>query len=141
MTAEAESLALGSKPAMAEPAQQPPSPVDAALRGLCPRCGAPGLFASFLRFAPRCRVCGLDFAGFNVGDGAAAFLILIIGGLVTLCAVIVELKWSPPLWVHVLIWLPLILLLTILALRVAKGLLLALEYRNAAREGRIVKRD
>lgn len=118
-----------------------PAPLDAALKGLCPRCGAPGLFASFLRFADRCPACGLDYREFNVGDGAAAFLILIVGGLVSLLAIIVELKWSPPLLVHLLLWLPLTILLTVVLLRLAKGLLLVLEYRNAAREGRIVKRD
>jgi uncharacterized protein (DUF983 family) len=118
-----------------------PAPLDAALRGLCPRCGAPGLFASFLRFAERCRGCGLDYGTFNVGDGAAAFLILIVGALVSIVAIVVELKWSPPLWAHMLLWIPLALLLTVLLLRLAKGLLLALEYRNAAREGRIARRD
>lgn len=118
-----------------------PAPRDAALRGLCPRCGSPGLFASFLRFSDRCRACGLDYAGFNVGDGAAAFLILIVGGLVSLLAIIVELKWSPPLLVHLLLWIPLTLALTLGLLRIAKGLLLVLEYRNAAREGRLVRPD
>jgi len=118
-----------------------PAPFDAAVKGLCPRCGAPGLFASFLRFADRCPACGLDYREFNVGDGAAAFLILIVGGLVSLLAIIVELKWSPPLVVHLLLWIPLTIGLTVVLLRLAKGLLLALEYRNAAREGRIVKRD
>lgn len=123
-----------------QPAPQP-APLDAALRGLCPRCGRPGLFASFLRFADRCPGCDLDYRAFNVGDGAAAFLILIVGGLVSLLAIIVELKWSPPPIVHLLLWLPLTVLLTIGLLRVAKGLLLVLEYRNAAREGRIVRPD
>jgi uncharacterized protein (DUF983 family) len=123
------------------PAAPPPAPLDAALRGLCPRCGAPGLFRSFLRFADRCGRCGLDYGSFNVGDGAAAFLILIVGAVVSVLAITVELRWSPPWWVHLLLWIPLTLLLTIGLLRVAKGLLLALEYRNAAREGRIVKRD
>ncbi|RVT91265.1 DUF983 domain-containing protein [Sphingomonas crocodyli] len=117
----------------------PPPPVDAALRGLCPRCGAPGLFAGFLRFASRCRGCDLDYDGFNVGDGAAAFLILIIGAIVSVLAIVVELSVSPPWWVHVILWLPLTIGLTIVSLRFAKGLLLALEYRNAAREGRIIK--
>ncbi|MBO9377775.1 DUF983 domain-containing protein [Sphingomonas histidinilytica] len=127
---------------MPEPsAPPPPAPFDAALRGLCPRCGAPGLFAGFLRFADRCAGCGLDYRAFNVGDGAAAFLILIVGGLVSLLAILVELKWSPPLIVHLLLWLPLTVGLTVLLLRLAKGLLLALEYKNAAREGRIVKPD
>ena len=127
---------------MPEPsAPPPPAPLDVALRGLCPRCGTPGLFASFLRFADRCAGCGLDYRAFNVGDGAAAFLILIVGGLVSLLAIIVELKWSPPLIVHLLLWLPLTIGLTVVLLRLAKGLLLALEYKNAAREGRFVKRD
>lgn len=123
------------------PTASPPTPQAAAIRGLCPRCGAPGLFASFLRFADRCRACGLDYGAFNVGDGAAAFLIMIVGGLVSLMAILVELRWSPPLWVHLLLWLPLTIALTVALLRVAKALLLALEYRNAAAEGRIRKAD
>ena len=118
-----------------------PAPVEAALRGLCPRCGVPGLFAGPLRFADTCAGCGLDYRSFNVGDGAAAFLILIVGGVVSLLAILVELKWSPPAIVHVLLWIPLTLILTIVLLRFAKGLLIALEYRNAAREGRIVRPD
>ena len=119
----------------------PPAPLDAAMRGLCPRCGMPGLFATFLRFADTCRGCGLDYRAFNVGDGAAAFLIMIVGGLVSLCAIIVELRYAPPLWLHLLLWAPLTLLLTVGLLRIAKGLLLVLEYKNAAREGRIRKPD
>jgi uncharacterized protein (DUF983 family) len=119
---------------------QPPHPTEAAVRGLCPRCGAPGLFAGFLRFASRCGSCGLDYDSFNVGDGAAAFLILIIGAVVSILAIWLELAASPPWWLHVLLWLPLTLGLTVVSLRFAKALLLALEYRNAAREGRIIER-
>ena len=108
-----------------------------ALRGLCPRCGARTLFSGFLTFAPKCRACGLDFSSFNVGDGPAAFLIFIVGGLVTAGAVTVELSWAPPFWVHVLLWAPLATILTIGLLRLAKGLLVTLEYRHRAREGRI----
>ena len=107
------------------------------MRGLCPRCGNRTLFAGLATFAPKCRACGLDFAAFNVGDGPAAFLIFIVGGLVVGLAMAVELGLSPPWWVHVLLWLPLTILLTVGLLRVAKGLMLALESRNRAREGRI----
>lgn len=119
----------------------PPAPLDVAMRGLCPRCGTPGLFATFLRFADHCRVCGLDYRAFNVGDGAAAFLILIVGAVVSVLAIVVELKYSPPLWLHLILWLPFTMILTVGLLRIAKGLLLALEYKNAAREGRIATRD
>ena len=115
-----------------------PAPLQSALQGLCPRCGAKGLFAGVVGFALRCRACALDFAAFNVGDGPAAFLIMIIGALVTGLAIALELSVHPPFWVHILLWLPLTAVAVVGALRVAKGLLLALEYRNAAREGRIV---
>ena len=114
-----------------------PKPAEAALQGLCPRCGARTLFAGLATFAPKCRACGLDFAGFNVGDGPAAFLIFIVGGIVVALAIALELSAAPPFWVHILLWFPLTLVLVVGLLRMAKALLLALEYRNRAREGRI----
>jgi uncharacterized protein (DUF983 family) len=114
-----------------------PKVLDIALKGLCPRCGAPTLFAAFIRFAPSCRACGLDFSQFNVGDGPAAFLTLIIGTIVTILAITVELVFEPPLWAHLIVWAPVTLVLVIVTLRGAKAALLALEYRNQAREGRI----
>lgn len=116
-----------------------PSLLQVALRGCCPRCGEGRLFASFLRFAARCPACGLDFAAFNVGDGPAAFLTLGIGAMVTVLAVAVELAYEPPCWLHAVLWLPLTIGSVVLALRVTKAALLALEYRNAAREGRIAQ--
>jgi uncharacterized protein (DUF983 family) len=114
-----------------------PSPLQVALRGLCPRCGCRALFSGIATFAPKCRACGLDFDSFNVGDGPAAFLILIVGGIVTALAIALELAAEPPFWVHILLWLPLTLALVVGLLRLAKALLLALEYSHRAREGRI----
>lgn len=115
----------------------PPTPIAAGLGGFCPRCSARTLFQGLLKFAPRCRACGLDFTAFNVGDGPAAFLTLLIGTLITGLALWLELAAEPPFWLHLLIWPLLTLVLVIGALRVAKGMLITLEYRNAAREGRI----
>lgn len=117
-----------------------PSPAEAALKGLCPRCGARSLFDGVIRFAPRCRACGLDLAAFNVGDGPAAFLILIVGGIVSALAIFTELAFAPPFWLHILLWPPIALGLVMGLLRIAKAALLALEYRNKAREGRIQDR-
>ena len=118
-------------------AHKAPGTAQAAFGGLCPRCGAKSLYAGLLRFAPRCPACDLDFAAFNVGDGPAAFLILIVGAIVTIGAVWLQLSVEPPFWVHILIWVPVAAALTIGMLRVAKAALLKLEYKNAAREGRI----
>lgn len=121
---------------MSDPAA--PAPVlQSALKGLCPRCGAKSLFDGTVRFAPRCRACGLDFAQFNVGDGPAAFLILIVGAIVTALAVVLQVKAEPPFWLHVVLWIPLTAILVLASLRVSKAALLILEYRNKAREGRI----
>lgn len=114
------------------------SPVAGALAGLCPRCKSKTLFAGWAKFADKCRACGLDFSSFNVGDGPAAFLILIIGAILTAAALIVDGVFSPPWWVHG-IWIPIGVAMTILGLRWAKALLLTQEYLQRAREGRIVE--
>jgi uncharacterized protein (DUF983 family) len=109
---------------------------EAALFGLCPHCGANTLFAGLTAFAPRCRVCGLDFSKFNVGDGPAAFLTLIVGALIVILALWLQLSVEPPWWVHVLLWVPLTTVGVIGGLRFAKAALLHSEYRNRAGEGR-----
>jgi uncharacterized protein (DUF983 family) len=124
--------------------ETPPTPeptiVAAGFKGLCPRCGARTLFDGAIKFAPRCRACGLDLDRFNVGDGPAAFLTLILGTLVCIAAIAFELAVSPPWWLHVVIWVPVTFGLVIVSLRIAKGMLIASEYRNHAEEGR-VRRD
>jgi len=114
-----------------------PHPRDVALKGLCPRCGARTLFAGWVSFADRCPACGLDLAQFNVGDGPAAFLTLILGAIVVGLAIWLELAVHPPFWVHLLLWIPFTAAGVIVSLRVAKAALLVLEFRNAAREGRL----
>ena len=105
----------------------------AAIEGACPRCGERTLFAGPVAFAARCRACGLDFGSFNVGDGPAAFLILIVGAILTAAAIAVELAFRAPWWVH-LVWIPVGLLLTVGGLRMAKALLAAREYETGAGE-------
>ncbi|WP_213980669.1 DUF983 domain-containing protein [Sphingomonas sp. dw_22] len=115
----------------------PPPLIDSGLKGCCPRCGARTLFVGFVKFADKCPNCGLDFSAFNVGDGPVVFLTLGIGALVTAMALWVEFTFQPGLLIHILLWVPITLALVVVMLRFSKGLLLALEYRNKAREGRI----
>jgi len=110
------------------------SPLVSAAKGRCPRCGSGTLFKAWATFAPRCRNCGLDFSAFNVGDGPAAFLTLIVGALITGLALALDSALRPPLWVHALIWVPVTALAVLFSLRAAKAMLLTLEYRNQARE-------
>lgn len=120
---------------------QQPTPLQSGLTGACPRCGERTLFSGPVHFAEHCPGCGLDYSSFNVGDGPAAFLTLIIGALVVGLALTVEISIKPPFWVHILLWVPFTAAAVVFGLRVGKGVLLALEYRNAAREGRIRSDD
>jgi uncharacterized protein (DUF983 family) len=120
----------------APPAGLEPSLAAATFKGLCPQCGAPTLFAGVARFAPTCSRCGLDFAAVDVGDGPAAFLILIVGAIVAVAAILFDLAYSPSWWVH-LVWLPVMIGLTLAGLRLGKAALMYQIFHHRAGEGRI----
>jgi uncharacterized protein (DUF983 family) len=120
-----------------------PTVTESALRGLacrCPRCGKGKLYAGFLTLAPKCNACGLDFGFMDSGDGPAVFVIMIAGAIVVTAALITEVKYQPPFWVHAALWLPLTLAVTLWPLRAAKSLLIALQFHHKAAEGRLVDR-
>jgi uncharacterized protein (DUF983 family) len=112
-------------------------PTATGMRGRCPRCGQGRLFSGLLGIQPRCEQCGLDYAFADSGDGPAVFVIMIVGFIVVALALIVEFTLAPPYWVHVLLWVPLILALSIGLLRPLKGFLIAQQYRHKAQEGQI----
>lgn len=121
-----------------------PTLTQSAMRGLacrCPRCGRGKLYTGFLTLRPNCDACGLDYAFMDSGDGPAIFIMLIAGAIVVACALIVEVKYQPPLWLHAVLWLPLILVTTLWPLRAMKSLLIALQFHHKAAPGRLVDRD
>lgn len=110
----------------------PVSAYATGLAGRCPRCGAGHLFAGFIALAPRCEVCGLPFDFAATGDGPAVFVSFAAGFIVVGLALLLDIFYEPPIWVHLLISLPLVLILCFGLLRPLKGLLIALQYRNKA---------
>lgn len=121
----------------------PPTLAESARRGIackCPRCGEGRIYSGFLTLRPSCEVCGLDFAFMDSGDGPAIFTIMIAGAIVVGAALIVEIKYQPPFWLHAALWLPLILATTLLPLRSMKSLLIALQYHHKAAPGRLIDR-
>jgi uncharacterized protein (DUF983 family) len=112
-------------------------PIGRGLRGRCPRCGEGRLFHGFLSLRSACERCGLDYGFADAGDGPAVFVILIGGFIVVFAALMTEVVYQPPYWVHAALWLPLILVVTLVPLRLVKGLLIALQYHHKAAEGRL----
>lgn len=106
------------------------------LRGRCPHCGEGRLFVGFLGLRQKCERCGLDYRFADSGDGPAIFVILGAGLVVVFSALIVELLYRPPFWLHAVLWLPLTLLATLGPLRPIKGVLIAVQYHHKAEEGR-----
>jgi uncharacterized protein (DUF983 family) len=118
--------------------EYPPIPaISTGLQGRCPRCGQGHLFRGFLKLSPKCEVCGLDLTFADTADGPAFFVSFGVGLLVVGLALIVDVKYEPPLWVHFVISLPLTVIVCLALLRPAKGVLVALQYRNKAEQGRL----
>ena len=111
--------------------------IGEGLLGRCPACGRGRMFSGYLNLAPRCEACGLDFGFADSGDGPAVFVILVTGFIVVGAALITEIVYAPPYWVHGLVWGASAILLPLLLLRSFKGILIALQYKHKAAEGRL----
>lgn len=114
-----------------------PPATTTGLRGLCPRCGRGRLFDGYLALQPRCESCGLDFGFADSGDGPAFFVMSFVGIVIVALAMFVEFAYEPPLWLHAVLWVPATLALSLLLVRPAKGLLIALQFARRAEEGRL----
>jgi uncharacterized protein (DUF983 family) len=116
-----------------------PSAVSAGLGCRCPQCGVGKLFKGPMSLDVReqCEGCGLGFSFIDSGDGPAVFAIMILGFVILGAALIVEFRFSPPLWAHVAIWAPVTLGVALGLLRPLKGLLIALQFKHKAEVGRL----
>ena len=104
--------------------------IRAGLRGRCPNCGQGPLFQGFLKVRPTCGTCGFDLASVETGDGAATFIMQIAGFVVVFSALFVEIKFHPPMWLHLIVWLPMVAGLSLALMRPGRGLMIGLQYRN-----------
>ena len=112
------------------------NPVVAGLRCRCPNCGEGPLFSGYLKVHPACEACGLDLRKADSGDGPVVFIVLIVGALVCFGALLVEVAYRPPIWLHLLLWLPLSAILSLALLRPFKGVMIALQFHHRAAEAR-----
>ena len=122
---------------MAEPVERFPSPFRTGLLGRCPRCGEGHLYSGYLKVADRCESCGQDFAFAQSGDGPAVFIILIVGFIIVGAAAVVESLFHPAPMVHLFLWIPATIILSLALLPPFKATLIALQFQNRAEEGRL----
>ncbi|HWA59945.1 MAG TPA: DUF983 domain-containing protein [Caulobacteraceae bacterium] len=110
------------------------NPFIAGALGRCPNCGKGRLFQGFLKVASRCESCGFDLAKADSGDGPAVFVIIVAGFLVAFSALFVEIAYEPPIWLLLVVFLPLAAIVCLGLLRPMKGLMLAAQFVNRASE-------
>lgn len=113
-----------------------PNPLLSGLAGRCPNCGEGHLFEGFLKVSPSCEACGFDLSSADSGDGPAVFVILVGGFLVAFAALFTEIAFRPPIWVHMVIFLPLTVVVCLGLLRPFKGAMLAAQFMNKASQAR-----
>ena len=116
------------------------SPITLGLKARCPRCGEGPLFHQVLNLRDRCDSCGLDYKFIDTGDGPAVFAIFILGFIVLGGALWVQLSYDTPLLATVLVSGIVTLGLALVLLRFLKAVLIALQYRNKAEEGRLARK-
>ena len=94
----------------------------------CPVCGEGRLFASYLKPVDRCAHCGEDMSHHRADDAPPYMTIFIVGHIVVAGVLLLERALTPPSWVHLGIWLPLTVLLSLLVLPRVKGALIGLQW-------------
>jgi uncharacterized protein (DUF983 family) len=131
LTFERFGLSMGSTPVHSEAQMSDRSTKIAMLNGArltCPACGRGHLFKSFLKVADTCPSCGEELHHQRADDAPAYFTMFIVGHIVVGLVLVVETAYAPELWVHAVLWGPLLLGLSLLLLPRVKGALVGLQW-------------
>lgn len=114
-----------------------PSPILSGLACRCPRCGKGRLFNGYLKIAPACTQCGLDYGFADSGDGPAVFVIFLVAPIIIILAMLVDANVVIQPWMHLVLWIPTTIVLSLALLPPFKGVLISLQYKNDAHGGRL----
>jgi len=108
-----------------------PTLATALLRGAtsrCPACGQGPLFRKFLKVKDRCDACGEDLHHHRADDMPAYIVMSIVGHVVIGLLLWVETSFAPSIWIHIALWVPLTLGLSLGLLQPVKGMIVALQW-------------
>lgn len=114
-------------------------PIENGLKGLCPECGEGALFSSFLSFADRCNICDADFTIEDAGDGPAVFVIFAIGIFIIPLAIAFSMVTKLHMVWTISLFTPVIIIVSVLLLRLMRGIMFNLQWVNNALEHKAVK--
>lgn len=94
----------------------------------CPACNTGKIYRSYLKVADTCPACGLPLHLQRADDFPPYVIIFLLPHIMIPLAWALEQHYAPPMWVHMVIWPPVILALTLLLLPPVKGAIIALQW-------------
>ena len=98
------------------------------LCGQCPQCGTKTLFRKYLKISDTCSACGLALSGHQADDAPPYFTIFIVGHVIVPVALIVERSYTPPLYVHAIMFCLLAIIVSLISLPLVKGAVVGLQW-------------
>lgn len=103
----------------------------------CPLCRKGRLYRSWtVSVVEQCDVCAAPLGRHDIGDGAAVFIMFILCFSLVPMAWVFELIFTPPLWVHAVLWTVVGLAVIAVLLPATKAYIILLEWRHLrAQEG------
>ncbi len=119
---------------MSDPAWPPLNTLKTGLACRCPRCGQGPLLKGFLTIREACTECGLDYGFADPADGPAFFGMSLVGVVGMALFMWFEFTVHPPIWVHMVVTLPLLAVACLAVLRPLKGWLVSEQYVHKAAE-------
>jgi len=96
--------------------------------GQCPHCGKGRMFCSFLKVDDQCPACGEELHHHRADDFPAYLVIVIVGHILVPIVLAVETEFAPPYWLHLALWLPAVLVLTLGLLQPVKGAIVGAQW-------------
>ena len=105
------------------------SPLLNGLLLKCPKCGIGSVFSKKTKVEKLCLNCKFPLEKHDIGDGAIYSSMFITAIFVTSFALITELKYSPPLWLHAILWIPMVFITSYFLLILFKSIFIAAQYK------------
>ena len=105
-----------------------PQAISRGFRCRCPACGEGKLFYKYLKVGDQCPSCGEDLHYQRADDAPPYLTIMAVGHIIVPALFFVEKLWKPAIWIHMVVWLPLTLILSLALLPMIKGAVVALQW-------------
>ncbi len=98
------------------------------LKGHCPRCGKGKIFGKWLKINHQCSECNEELHHERAQDFPPYIVIMIVGHVVVTALMIAEANTDWTLTTHLLIWIPVTVVMSLLLMQPVKGAVVGMQW-------------